>query len=88
VPPDHRRLFAALAQELRGARADLEGLADGLCADEAVVMRHVAALQTLDEVGQRLAAIAQCLDAADPVASARAITLEKLRNRLDLGMAA
>lgn len=82
--PSHedRAILALLAEELLSARAQLENLADTLCADETVVTRHMSALQTLDSVSQRQAAIAQIISANDITATARAVSLEAIARRL------
>jgi hypothetical protein len=77
-----RVILAQLADELELARLQLESLADTLCTDADVVMKHIAALQTLDSVGQRQAAIAEIIRAGDIVATAQANPLEAIMRRL------
>ena len=82
MPRDCSPLLAALADELDAARRDLEALAATLCADPDIVLRHLGALQTIDEVGQRQAVAAAILRAPDPLAAAAAVPLEAVRRRL------
>ena len=82
MQPDLTALFRSLADELDAARTDLEALSGSLCADPDIVTRHVAALQTLDDVGQRQAAAASVLRAGDPLAAVAAIPLDAMRARL------
>lgn len=79
---DTRRILAALAEELMLARAQLEDLADDLCGDAVVVANHIRALQTLDSVGQRQAAIAEIISARDIAGTARANPLEAIMRRI------
>lgn len=79
---DSRRILAALAEELLHARDQLESLAEDLCADEEVVQRHMRALQLLDSVGQRQAAIAEIISSHDIPTTARANSLEAIMRRL------
>lgn len=77
------RLLSALADELLFAREQLEGLAEDLCSDSAVVANHIRALQTLDSVGQRQAAIAEIIRAKDICGTASANPLEAIMRRLE-----
>ena len=78
-----RRILAALADELLLAREQLEGLAEDLCSDSVVVENHIRALQTLDSVGQRQAAIAEIIRADDICETAAANPLEAIMRRID-----
>ena len=78
------RLLTLLADELDALRAELEGLGVALCADPAVARGHMAALQSLDQIGQRQAAIADVLRASDRVEAVRGVRLEALAQRLTL----
>ncbi|GGB40505.1 hypothetical protein GCM10011380_32480 [Sphingomonas metalli] len=80
--PDLRHLLDGVAAVLEAARDDLERLAGTLCADADIALRHMAALQTLDRVGQCQAEVASMLRAEDPTAAADAIGVEGLRARL------
>ena len=82
MPHDLSPLLLALADELDAARHDLEALAATLCADPAIALHHLGALQTIDEVGQRQAATAAILRAPDPLAAAAIVPLEAVRCRL------
>ncbi len=76
------RLIASLAAELEAMRAELEELGAVLCGDVDVVRRHMVALQALDELGQRAAAIADVLRADDRVNAVRLVPLAGLAARL------
>ena len=82
VEDDTRLILALLAQELLLGREQLDSLAETLCADPDIVHRHVAALQTLDSVGQSQAAIAQIIQAEDMSTAARTHSLEAIIRRL------
>jgi hypothetical protein len=88
MQPDLGLLLTRIANALDGARDDLERLSATLCADADVVLRHIAALQTLDRVGQCQTDIALLLRAHDPAAAVEAIRLDRLRSNLDGGAAA
>lgn len=77
-----RSMCLQFAEELQVARDEIERLGGALCADPAVVTRHMTALQALDLVGQRQLALAMVLRAPDPATAIAAITLEDLRVRL------
>lgn len=79
---DTRRILGLLADELVLAREQLEALADTLCCDTHVVNKFIAALQMLDSVGQRQAAIAEIIRADDIAASAFANPLEAIARRI------
>ncbi len=79
---DTRAILNLLADELVLAREQLESLADTLCCDAHVVNKFVIALQTLDSVGQRQAAIAEIIRADDIPATAHANPLEAIHRRL------
>jgi len=79
---DEARILAALADELDVARGELERLGVALCGDPLVAGRYMAALQSLDHVGQRQAAIAAILRAPDIAAAADGTGLEAIRRRL------
>ena len=71
MPHDLPPLLRALADELDAARHDLEALAATLCADPAIALRHLGALQTIDQVGQRPAAPPSILRAPAPLEAVR-----------------
>jgi len=79
---DTHRILGLLADELVLAREQLESLADTLCGDAHVVNHFISALQLLDSVGQRQAAIADIIRADDIAASARSTPLEAIARRL------
>lgn len=70
---DHhaRPLLAALAAEIRDVRTLVEGLADIIVADEALVHRYLTELQAFDLVIQRSDANADVLDRIADGARAR-----------------
>lgn len=76
------RLLHLLADELDALRAELERLGVVLCADPAVARGHMAALQSLDRIGQRQAAVAEILRAPDRAAAVRNVRLESMAQRL------
>lgn len=76
------RLLDLLADELDALRGELERLGVALCADPAVARGHMAALQSLDQIGQRQAAIAEILRAPDRAKAARDVRLEAMARRL------
>lgn len=88
APIDHhaRPLLAALAAEIRDVRTLVEGIADIIVADEALVQRYVAQLQAFDLVIQRSDANADVLDriaAGAPAHDAiRDVRLECVATRL------
>lgn len=83
---DDARLLALLADELDALRSELEGLGVSLCADPVVARGHMAALQSLDQIGQRQAAVADILRAPDRVEAARDVRLEAMARRLALSL--
>ncbi|WP_380877752.1 hypothetical protein ACFB49_14110 [Sphingomonas sp. DBB INV C78] len=76
------RILGLLADELDAARATLERLGMALCSNPAVAAQHMAELQSLDDIGQRQAAIATILRAQDISEAAGKITLESICRRL------
>jgi len=73
---------ACIAQELEAMRTALEDLGEALCADRALVRRHLTALQAIDELCQRHEHLARILRGADMMAEVRATSLDALRLRL------
>jgi hypothetical protein len=55
-------LYAAIAQEIRDVRALIEGIADILVADEALVVAYIEQLQSFDLAIQRADESADLLD--------------------------
>jgi hypothetical protein len=55
-------LYAAIAQEIRDVRAIIEGIADILVADEALVVAYIEQLQAFDLAIQRSDESADLLD--------------------------
>lgn len=79
---DENRILGLLADELDASRAALEQLGMALCGNPAVAAGHIAELQSLDDIGQRQAAIAAILRAPDIRAAANNVTLESICRRL------
>ena len=78
-----RALRNQLAEELENARLEIERLGAILCDDPSLSLRHMAALQSLDMIGQQQMAIAAILRAGDPVRAIAVSPLESLRLRLE-----
>src|SRR3546814_8066285 len=62
---DNLPVLQAIAGELEASRHCLEQLGLTLCLDPNLAQAHLAALQALDELGQRQTCLAQVLRAAD-----------------------
>ncbi|SFP72241.1 hypothetical protein SAMN04488241_10612 [Sphingomonas rubra] len=82
-------LADALAEELVLASKLLADLAYDLGADEAVLRRHMASLQAIDQVTQTQLAVAAALRQLDRTGELLAgVTLEDMKTRLGRAMAA
>src|SRR3546814_5254136 len=68
---DNLPVLQAIAGELEASRHCLEQLGLTLCLDPNLAQAHLAALQALDELGQRQTCLAQVLRAADMRAATR-----------------
>ncbi|WP_374526857.1 hypothetical protein [Novosphingobium sp.] len=68
-------VLAELAQEV-------EDLGGRLCADPAVLHKHIADLQAIDLFAQKLTSLSHLLDADCLVTAAHSLRLEELRQRL------
>lgn len=79
---DQRAILALLAAELDDALGQLETLGASLCADIAVVQKHLGELQALDHASQRCAAVAAILRADDILAAVQAAPLETVHDRI------
>lgn len=72
-------LCAAISDELRDLRRQLERLAERLCLDELFVMHHVESLQLFDAITQQADESALLLDRlADGMTSDEALALVRL----------
>src|SRR3546814_17088924 len=80
---DNLPVLQAIAGELDASRHCLEQLWLTLCLDPNLAQAHLAALQALDELGQRQTCLAQVLRAADMRAATESIPLEAFRDRID-----
>ncbi|AAV89501.1 uncharacterized protein ZMO1_ZMO0877 [Zymomonas mobilis subsp. mobilis ZM4 = ATCC 31821] len=76
-------LFKKLAAEVALVRHDVEHLSVILCGDSYVVENHVSVLQDFDHITQRLAIIADILQADDRLEAVKHIPLEVLAARLN-----
>lgn len=76
-------LFKKLAAEVALVRQDVEQLSVVLCGDSYVVENHVSVLQGFDHITQRLAIIADILQADDRLEAVKHIPLEVLAARLN-----
>ncbi len=75
-------LRAKIAAELDQLREDMEEIGVQLCLDEEVMLRCMAHLQRLDEMGQRSNWLAALVRAEDPCTVIPDITLQSLAERL------
>lgn len=75
-------LRGKIADELDQLREDLEEIGVQLCLDEEVMLRCMAYLQRLDEMGQRSNWLAAIVRAEDPCEVISDITLQSLAERL------
>jgi hypothetical protein len=85
--PDSRletedQLRLRLAEELDYARRMLDAMGEELVGDSLVLMRHTAALQSVDVVGQILGHIAAIVRSIAPQAAIEEIGMVELKNRL------
>lgn len=81
---DEHRILALLADELDASRLALEQLGITLCGNPIIAAEHMSELQSLDDIGQRQAAIATILRAPDIQAAANRATLESICRRLGM----
>ncbi|AGH48292.1 MULTISPECIES: hypothetical protein [Sphingomonadales] len=79
---EDRRILRLLADELDAVCGRLERLGGVLCDNITLNAELIVELQALDDIGQRQAAIARILRAADLPQAAQGITLESIRRRL------
>ena len=75
-------LRGKIADELDQLREDLEDIGVQLCLDEQVMLRCMAHLQRLDEMGQRSIWLAALVPADNPAEVISDITLQSLADRL------
>ena len=78
------QILTILATILRETAGDIELLGAALCADEIVLMRHCAALQSIDVIAQRQNGIAQFLEEHCRHEAVESLSLEALQERLRL----
>jgi len=83
--PRHLLDIADVLIELSG---EIEGLGAQLCADPALIVRHLGALQAIDLIAQKQRWLATLLCADCPVSAIGSIGVDALRERLSpLGQA-
>jgi len=82
LPPTEDQLRLRLAEELEYARRMLDAMGEELAGDGAVVMRHTAALQSVDIVGQMLSHVANVVRCAAPEDAVERIGMAELKARL------
>ena len=75
-------LDARIAEEIDFLRRLIDNLGEELTDDPIVVQRHLQAVQTLDRASQILGHLGAVLSAPDRLATAQAISLQELRERL------
>lgn len=76
--PWHERI----ASELRSIAGALEDLGGRLCSDEAVIARHLEALQAIDALSQRERALADLVEAHDREAALENCPLHDLSSAM------
>ena len=77
--PAHLATIAEVLIELSG---EIEGLGAQLCADPALILRHLAPLQAIDMIAQKQRWLATLLRAECPVSAVDSISVDALRERL------
>ena len=86
LPPHPRgpapALFKAAAETLLSMAALVEDLGADLCADPAIVERHLTSLQAIDRLAQHLDQIAAVIGADDPVRAVETVKLSELKTHL------
>lgn len=71
-----------IVEEIHFVRGLLDTLGEQLVGDPAVVAAHLETLQNLDRASQILDHLGTILDAEDPAAAARDVSMQELRTRL------
>lgn len=82
LPPTEDQLRLRLAEELEYARRMLDAMGEELASDGAVVMRHTAALQSVDIVGQMIGHVANVVRCSAPEEAVERIGMAELKGRL------
>jgi len=82
LPATDDQLRLRLAEELEYARRMLDAMGEELASDGAVVMRHTAALQSVDIVGQMLGHVANVVRCSAPEDAVERIGMAELKARL------
>ena len=75
-------LHLRLGEELEYARRMLDAMGEELASDASVVMRHTAALQSVDIVGQMIGHVANVVRCSTPDEAVERIGMAELKNRL------
>jgi hypothetical protein len=76
------QLRLRLAEELDYARRMLDAMGEELASDTALVMRHTAALQSVDIVGQMIGHVAAVVRCSTPDEAVERIGMAELKSRL------
>lgn len=79
---DFRLHAAAAAQVLADLSQEIEQLGADLCADPAVALHHLEALQAIDLIAQKQRSLAQMLEADCPKTAVSGIGLDALAGHL------
>ena len=82
LTPTDDQLSLRLAEELEYARRMLDAMGEELASDASVVMRHTAALQSVDIVGQMIGHVANVVRCSTPDEAVERIGMAELKNRL------
>jgi len=82
LPTTEDQLRLRLAEELEYARRMLDAMGEELASDGAVVMRHTAALQSVDIVGQMIGHVANVVRCSLPEEAVERIGMAELKGRL------
>ena len=82
IEPTDDPLRLRLAEELDYARRMINALGDTLAADNMVVVRHGAVMQSLDIVGQMIGHVSNVVRAEEPDEVVQSIGMSELKARL------
>lgn len=77
----HRLLALGAAELLAELSYEVEALGGALCRDPALAQGHMASLQAIDLVAQKLCGLADLLAAESPATGIARLRLESLRER-------
>lgn len=88
TPAERQAYLAAVARILDELAGEIELLGAALCADPALVARHLEHLQAFDLITQKQRALGELLRADCPVSALSLIDLEDLKRRVEQIVAA